>query len=418
MTARYSGRVSADTAADVPDEALRPALELAVGIAAAGVKLRPPLPFPVELKRFLRFHKLPPAALAQVRASIEADETFRGRLASVATAELVDEVGVLWLARPEGWETRIAELLPATVVDDEAALRREERRRLAAQEAAARGRAELLGVNDELERERAAKGALGAERDRLRGELDDVRARLREAQRAEHATAQTLAKVESELLVALRAAPAPTAAPPSSPGFDSAAVRNLIDGAVSASTDAVRLLAAALGELAEVGEQIEAEPAAPSQRSASHRKAVRLPGGVLAGSVEAAEFLLRTKGARVLVDGYNVAKLGWPSLELDQQREQCIVAVENIAKRWNIAMTVVFDGASVEGAHSATRRKVRITYSPAGVSADDVLRGEVACVEVTKPVVVVTNDRAIITDVVALGANTVASDNFLILLRR
>ena len=120
----------------------------------------------------------------------------------------------------------------------------------------------------------------------------------------------------------------------------------------------------------------------------------------------------------MLVDGYNVAKLGWPSLDLDHQREQCIGAAENIAKRWNIAMTIVFDGASVEGAHSATRRKVRITYSPAGVSADDVLRGEVACVEVTKPVVVVTNDRAIITDVVALGANTVASDDFLVLLRR
>ena len=48
------GRVSGETAAEVPDHALRSALEFAVGIAAAGVKLRPPLAFPVELKRFLR----------------------------------------------------------------------------------------------------------------------------------------------------------------------------------------------------------------------------------------------------------------------------------------------------------------------------------------------------------------------------
>jgi predicted RNA-binding protein with PIN domain len=61
---------------------------------------------------------------------------------------------------------------------------------------------------------------------------------------------------------------------------------------------------------------------------------------------------------------------------------------------------------------------VRITYSPKGVSADDVLRAEVAGVDVAKPVVVVTNDREIITDVVALGANTVSSDDFLVLLRR
>ena len=90
--------------ADVPDEALRSALEFAVGIAAAGAKLRPPLPFPTELRRFLRFHKLPPTALAQVRAAIDGDEDFRKRLASVATTELMDEVGVLWLIRPEGWE--------------------------------------------------------------------------------------------------------------------------------------------------------------------------------------------------------------------------------------------------------------------------------------------------------------------------
>jgi predicted RNA-binding protein with PIN domain len=52
------------------------------------------------------------------------------------------------------------------------------------------------------------------------------------------------------------------------------------------------------------------------------------------------------------------------------------------------------------------------------VSADDVLRAEVAAADVAKPVVVVTNDRAIITDVVAAGANTISSNDFLHLLRR
>ncbi|MEP7113823.1 MAG: NYN domain-containing protein, partial [Ilumatobacteraceae bacterium] len=410
-------QVSAESAADVPDEALRPALELAVGVAATGAKLRPPLPFPTELRRFLRFHKLPPAALAQVRGAIEGDADFRKRLGSVATAELVDDVGVLWLSRPDGWVQAIAELLPTKVVDQGPALRREERRRLAAEEAAARGRAELLGAMAELERERAAKTALIVDRDRLTVELDEVRSRLREAQRAEHAMAQTLAKVESELhearLAMLEAEPA---APPP-PAVDVETLRRLLDGAVSASTDSVRLLTAALDELAEV-EATATGPADRVQRGRVWRKAVRLRGGVLAGTVEAAEFLLRVKGARILIDGYNVAKLGWPSLDLDHQREQCIIASENMAKRWNMAMTIVYDGASVEGAHSPARRKVRITYSPAGVSADDVLRAEVASLDAAKPVVVVTNDRAILTDVTAAGANTVSSDHFLVLLRR
>jgi predicted RNA-binding protein with PIN domain len=401
--------------ADVPDEALRSALEFAVGIAAAGAKLRPPLPFPTELRRFLRFHKLPPTALAQVRAAIDGDEDFRKRLASVATTELMDEVGVLWLIRPEGWAQSIADLAPEKIVDDVAALRREERRRVAAQEAAARTRLEMLGLADELAREKAAKVALTSEGARLRSELDDLRQRLREAQRSEHAIAQALAKAEEEL-VDLRQGAATQLAP--QPVTDTAAATGLIEEAVSASADIVRMLTEALGELASVDLEGSADVAPPVRPTRTRRKPIRLPGGVLTGTVEAAEFLLRVKGAERLIDGYNVAKLGWPSLDLDQQREQCIVAVENMAKRWNMPITIVFDGASVEGAHASGRRKVRIVYSPAGVSADDVLRAEVNAADVAKPVVVVTNDRAIITDVVAAGANTVSSDDFLHLLRR
>ncbi len=401
---------------EVPDEALRPALELAVGVAAAGVKLRPPLPFPSGLKRFLRFHKLPPTALTEVRAAVDGDDVFRGRLASVATADLVDEVGVLWLSRPDGWQSAIIELIPDKAVDDQAALRREERRRLAAQEAAARGRAELLAVTAELERERAGKLALAGERDRLKAELDEVRARLRDAQRVEHATAQTLAKAEAELATLRLAAAVPRQ--PAPVVIDTAAVRNLLEGAVAASTDVVALLTNALDELARADPATDDVAFEPARQPRARRKPIRLPGGVLAGTVEAAELVLRTKGARTLVDGYNVAKLGWPSLDLDHQRDQCTVAAENLAKRWNMEMTIVFDGATIEGAHAVTRRKLRIVYSPAGVSADDVLRAEVAGIDLATPVVVVTNDRAILADVTAAGANTVSSDDFLTLLRR
>jgi predicted RNA-binding protein with PIN domain len=411
--------VSADSAADVPDGALRSALEFAVGVAAAGAKMRPSVPFPAELKRFLRFHKLPPTALAQVRAAVEGDEDFRKRLGSVVTADMVDEVGVLWLSRPDDWSQAIMELLPEEVVDGETALRREERKRRAAEDATARARAQLLTRGAELERERAAQAALTAEGDRLRRELGDLRQRLREAQRAEHATAQALAKAESELLEARRALRDPESTP-TAPAVvvDTSAVRDLIDGAVSASADLVRLLNEALREVTLPDEAATSEPVRPVRHRHPRRKPIRLPGGVLAGSAEAAEFLLRTKGVETLIDGYNVAKLGWPSLELDHQREQLVHAAENMAKRWNMAMTIVFDGATVQGAHTSTRRRLRIVYSAAGVSADDVLRAEVKAVDVDKAVVVVTNDRAIISDVAADGANTISSDDFLTLLRR
>ncbi len=409
-------QVSADIAADVPDEALRYALEFAVGIAAAGAKVRPPLPFPVQLKPFLRFHKLPPTALKQVRAAVEGDDEFRRRLASVATIELIDQVGVLWLSRPDGWEETIGTALPDKIIDDMTALRREERRRVAAQGAAARVSAELLGLADELQRERLAKAPLAAERDRLRVELDELRQRLRESQRAEHAAAQALAKVESELLEARRQIPEPIDLPLAA-SIDTSAVRSLVEDAASASSEIARMLADALAELT-AGDELPPDPAPQARVGRPRRTPIRLPGGVRAGTVEAAEVLLRTKGSAMFIDGYNVAKLGWPALELDQQRERCVTAAENLAKRWHMAMTIVFDGATIEGAHTSTRRRVRIVYSPAGVSADDVLRAEVAAVDVNKPVVVVTNDRAIITDVAAAGANTVSSDDFLVLLRR
>ena len=379
----------------------------------------------MELRRFLRFHKLPPAALSQVRAAVEGDADFRNRLASVATDELVDAVGMLWLSRPDGWVEKIVDALPETVDDHETAIRRADRRRQAAEESATRARAELLGLGGELERERAAKAALAADADRLRAELDDLRQRLREAQRAEHETTQALAKIEAELIAARRDIDVPSPptppdppSPPPVPAVDSAVVQGLLDSAVTASNELARLLKAALAEVAPADARPE-EHVAPVRHSRPARRVpIRLPGGVLSGSVESAEYFLRTAGALALIDGYNVAKLGWPSLELDEQREQCIMTAENLAKRWNITMSIVFDGATIEGAHASARRHVRVLYSPEGVSADDVLRAELAAASREQPVIVVTNDRAIVTDVVAAGANTVASDAFLALTRR
>ena len=82
-----------------------------------------------------------------------------------------------------------------------------------------------------------------------------------------------------------------------------------------------------------------------------------------------------------------------------------------------IGCGAVPDGAAIEGAHAAARRRVRVVYSPPGVSADDVLRAEVAAADFDTPINVVTNDRAIVADVAAAGASTISSDHFLALVR-
>jgi predicted RNA-binding protein with PIN domain len=127
--------------------------------------------------------------------------------------------------------------------------------------------------------------------------------------------------------------------------------------------------------------------------------------------------LLRAPAALVLVDGYNVAKLGWPEVELAIQRERCLDLVDDIARRFSSEVAVVFDGAEVVGSHATRRRLARVAYSRPGESADDVIRTEVKAAPLERPVVVVTNDRAIRRDVAADGANIISSDSFLAVAR-
>ncbi|MFM2077101.1 MAG: hypothetical protein RJA49_991 [Actinomycetota bacterium] len=398
----------------LPDRALQSALEFAVLIAAAGQKTRPPVPFPAGLKPFLRFHKLPPKALSTVRDVVEGDPEYLHLLAIGAQAELVDEVGMLWLTRPEGWlDTAVAAVQPDVEVDDASDARAERRRREAAETAAARSRLEVVELKELLTRARLDAVDLAKERDRLAKQLRAAESRVGELERgarrreagnsadAERADAAVdeLRSLRDRLTAAEEARDA---------ALSSRAEE-------SATVDADRMRTLLLEALALTG--TVPEPARRPRRAVA-RKPIPIPGGLYGHSEKAAEHLLRFPGVLVLVDGYNVAKLGWPERSLEQQRDRCIDAAEALARRWGTALHIVFDGADVVGAHTRGRRLVRVTFSPEGVLADDVLRAEVAAVEPSRAVVVVTNDQAVLQDVKAAGANTISSDAFLTLARR
>src|SRR6188472_1807731 len=111
---------------------LRSAIEFAVAIAAGGQKFRPPIAYPPALKPFLKQSRVPSGALGPLRRAIEADPDFRRRLAAGASPELVDPIGLEWLRREDGWESRVADLVAAAdaaaeEADGAAALRRAER---------------------------------------------------------------------------------------------------------------------------------------------------------------------------------------------------------------------------------------------------------------------------------------------------
>jgi predicted RNA-binding protein with PIN domain len=137
----------------------------------------------------------------------------------------------------------------------------------------------------------------------------------------------------------------------------------------------------------------------------------RLPDGVGAATTEAAALLLH-RDRLVLIDGYNVSLRHRPNLDLEAQRAWLVRTLATFVARVPIRPVVVFDGERGAGSRSlAPARGVEVRFTPAGVIADDEI---VLAVEATdEPVVVVTDDRELRARVGVLGADLVATVNFL-----
>jgi len=417
--------------ADVEHRHLRSAIEFAVAMAEEVQKRKLGVDVPKELRPMYGKPRIPKSALGKLRRAIDRDDAFRELVARGALPELVDEAGRLWLQRPSGWEQQLVETVRRTEADEEeadarSALRREEKRRRAAEQAAVRVEAGAIEAQAlaaaraaEIDQLRADLGKADDELAALRTELIDVRNEARHARDREAAARARAERLEADGPATTSSAPTPsgtspaTSAPTSSaeppepgrppadaaPGVDPADLRRAIEAADAVVRELRSLLPTQ-------------QPGDGSPRRRRRRQPLPLPGGVLASSAEAARALLRSD-ATVLVDGYNVAKLGWPDLALDRQRAVLLEGVENLARRFGADLTVVFDGSSVIGAHADRHRTVRVAYSPEGVTADDVIRDEVARLPVDRAVVVVTNDAEIVRDVKAVGANVVPSNALL-----
>lgn len=397
---------------------LRSALEFVVLLAEEGQKRRPPLKSPRQLKQFFGTKRLRNRSLGPVRRIVDSDPGFRERVAVGAVPELVDDIGRLWLNRPSGWEAEVTALAAEVETGTEAAsveaqLKGAEKRRLLAERSTARSRAEIVElatIRDELsiivDDLRADVAKLDEEREGLRAELIDARNELRHARDREASAKTRLEAAERDRDMASDSAR--TAATVRDEVLATRTDLAASVAEVESAAHSARALANQLESLLPKADPVDVER--PAQRVP-----LSLPGGVISGSAEAAEHLARSDAA-MFVDGYNVTLLQWAGRPLETQRDMLLDAVENLARRFGTDLTVVFDGASVVGAHTSRRRLVRVVYSPEGVIADDVIRDEVRRLPTTRPVVVVTNDAEIIRDVRAEGANTVPSNAFLALL--
>lgn len=435
--------------APVPDGLIRTALELAVEVARVGTALVPPVPTPRALRPFLRFARLPDRALTVVRRALDDDPEFRGRVALVA-ATVEDEVGrpgMLFLQRPEGWESELAARADeasalAEAEKEERHAERTERnagRRVAAAEAAA-GRAEEVAAKARLEAQRATaalaeerrlRRAAEAEVELLGSQIVGLEAMaLRSAADVERLVGQLAARPPVPVGIdAVKAAVAQERA--AAPTIDADAVAEALTRARAAAADvdaALRSAAAALltesaRPRAVPGPSADAPAPSPSpaptpssipsraRGRAAHRRPVALPPAVYDDSAEAAAFLTKVPGVLVLVDGYNAAMALWPELPVPELRRRLIDALAEMAARTGASVHVVFDGAEVTGPpmRSGGRAPVRVSFSAPEVDADDVILELIDGLAPTQAVVVASSDRRVQDGAIERGCNVISS---------
>jgi predicted RNA-binding protein with PIN domain len=120
--------------------------------------------------------------------------------------------------------------------------------------------------------------------------------------------------------------------------------------------------------------------------------------------------LLALPQAHLVVDGYNVTKTGYPSMPLEKQRLRLLGGLAALAAQSNAEVTCVFDGADLAApVLLAPPRGVRVLFSKAGETADEVIRRLVRAEPPGRPVVVVSADREVADGVARSGARPVAS---------
>jgi len=408
------------------DGLVRDACELAVAVAQS-MEARD---VPPALRRYLRMQRLPGAsALSAIRRVLDTDDDFRAVIAAAASEDVIDRPSWLFLTRPDGWADELTSLSESTTSASAAAQHeRDERaaqRKLASVESKLEDAlASLREAASRADTEHAARVAaevsvrsLSERVDALRHERDDARRRLAlaESRLAELETAHPLAAaVERE----------PEPAPPPQPAIDLDAVTTAIArarAALDAVADAVRPSPPDTPPSpTPPATPASTPPPPPPPPRTARRQPLRLPGGMLDDSFDAADWLVRRPGAVVLVDGYNCTLRDAPTagLPIPEQRRRLVDALTELASRTHTDVEVVFDGSNHQPIASTGRTAVRVRFSPDGVEADDVLIELVDRAPAERPVAMVSSDNRVRDAARQRGANVIAAKQLLAMLGR
>jgi len=394
---------------------------------------------PAQLRQYARFAPNRRAKFAgnAMAAALETDPLFRQRIGEKLreaqpeltgaldsgspppAADPLDVAAAAYVLRPTGWVKLV------TAAGEEA-------QRADAERADEESRAELERLREELDRAREQTRAdteqLRTELDAVKKEADSLHRKLRSALSDVKRGEAALRKIQGEI----EAVRAEGQAQVSAAESESRRLKSRLgeaEAALEATRKAaregrsvedmrVRLL---LDTVLDAAQGLRRELALPpvSVRPAETVDAVE-PGRMTPKDIAARALsendpaildqLLALPQAHLVVDGYNVTKTGYPQMPLEKQRLRLLGQLSQLAAQSGAEVTCVFDGAELAApVLLAPPRGVRVLFSKAGVTADELIRQLVRAEPPGRPVIVASTDREVADGVARAGARPIAS---------
>ena len=393
---------------------------------------------PAALKRFRSWapqHRRTRAA-TPLAAAVERDVVFRQRVATAArealpdlasaldagspppAADPADVAAVAYLGRTPGWAALVG---AAEAAAD----------RATADEGSARAAAEIEALTQKLAAERARHAtelaAMAAQVEAAAAEAATVARALREEKGARRRAEKVAAEAADAVTAARESALQATEAAQAEAARAAARVAE-VEAALESSRRAVRegrsledtRVRLLLDTVVDAASALRRELALPPVETrpadlvdaAGPGDAVSAVGerALLSDDPALLDQLLALPQVHLVVDGYNVTKTGFPELSLEKQRNRLLMGLSNLAARSGAEVTCCFDGAALEGrVPAASARGVRVLFSKAGQTADELIRRLVRAEPEGRPVCVVSSDREVADGVRRSGARAVSS---------
>jgi predicted RNA-binding protein with PIN domain len=377
-----------------------PAKRARLGAAALGAALETEPAFRWEVAA--RVREALPAVAAAVDSGIPAEAVSAADLAAVAY--LLDAPD--WRGRVEAAAAAPTEAPARQPVHDartgELAAARADLQRLRHDLAAARREAEEL--RRQLARAQSAARRAEQARDAAQQQVQDADA---ERESAERRLSVETRRLRGQLRDAQAAATAARRGSRTERDAEIARLRVLLETITAAATG-LRHQLELPGAAAHPADLVAGQPVA---RHLPADLVTALRRGRSADDPAVLDDVLGVPGLHLIVDGYNVTKLGYPTLALEDQRIRLVSGLAGLAARASgVELTCVFDGtAALVRPPQAAPRGLRVLFSAVGELADHLIVRLAEAEPPGRPVVVVTNDREVVTAAARSGAAALPS---------